>query len=48
MKMKATRTVWYLSYGWRYKDAQPSDAALVIGRISGIAALVIGIVMLIV
>lgn len=42
------RTAWYLSYGWRYKDAQPSDAALVIGRISGIAALVIGVVMLIV
>ena len=20
-------TGWYLSYGWRYKDAEPSDAA---------------------
>lgn len=21
-------TGWHLSYGWRYKDAEPSDAAL--------------------
>ena len=34
---------WYLSYGWRFKDAEPSDAALIFGRISGAVVLVIGI-----
>ena len=38
---------WYLRYGWRYKDAEPSDAALILARIGGIIAVVIGIVLLI-
>ena len=38
------RTGWYLSYGWRFKNAEPSDAALIFGRISGAVVLVIGIV----
>lgn len=37
-------TGWYLSHGWKYKDAEPSDAALTTGRISGIAAIIIGII----
>lgn len=38
------RTGWYLSYGWRYKDAEPSDAALAAGRLGGVACIVIGII----
>lgn len=37
-------TGWHLSYGWRYKDAEPSDAALTSGHIGGVVAIVIGII----
>ena len=39
---------WYLSHGWRYKDAEPSDAALGFTRFSGIAAIIVGIILLLV
>lgn len=39
-------TSWYLKYGWRYKDAEPSEAAIVFGRIGGVVAILIGIVLL--
>lgn len=38
---------WYLSYGWRFKDAEPSDAALVLQRISGVIAVIVGLILLI-
>lgn len=41
----APDAAWYLSRGWQYKDAEPSDAALVVTRIGGVA-IVIGIVLL--
>lgn len=37
---------WYLGYGWRYKNAEPSDAALVFARIGGGIAVIAGIVLL--
>lgn len=39
-------TAWYLSYGWRYKNAEPSDAALAFGRIGGVLAVLVGILCL--
>lgn len=39
----APHAAWYLSYGWRFKDAEPSDAALIISRISGVAVAVFGL-----
>ena len=36
-------TAWYLSHGWLYRDAEPSAAALVVGRISGVIALVLAV-----
>ena len=39
----APHSAWYLSYGWRYRDAEPSEAALIISRISGIAVILFGI-----
>lgn len=41
-------TAWYLSHGWHYKDAEPSEASLTWNRISGaicIALAVLAILM---
>lgn len=40
------QAAWYCSYGWRYRDAEPSEAALLVCRGTGVLALVIGIVMI--
>lgn len=40
------RSAWYLSYGWVYKGAEPSDAALVIARISGVVLLIFALIIL--
>ena len=45
--LAAPKASWYLSYGWRFKDAEPSDAAITISRIGGGIAVVIGVIMLI-
>ncbi|HAS73567.1 MAG TPA: hypothetical protein DCS67_05430 [Clostridiales bacterium UBA8960] len=37
---------WFLSYGWRYKDVNPSEVALVIHRFSGVIAIIIGIMII--
>lgn len=37
---------WYLGYGWRFKDAEPSDAALVYARIGGGVAIAVGLILL--
>lgn len=33
--MLAPETAWYLEYGWRFKNAEPSDLALNVCRVSG-------------
>ena len=38
------RSGWYLSYGWRYKDAEPGDAALLMQRLGGVFVLVVAVV----
>lgn len=45
--LAAPKASWYLSYGWRFKDAEPSDAAITLSRIGGGIAIVIGVIMLI-
>ena len=45
--LAAPKASWYLSYGWRFKDAEPSDAAITLSRIGGGIAVVIGVIMLI-
>lgn len=37
-------TGWHLGHGWQFKDAEPSDAALTWGRISGVLAIIFGII----
>jgi len=39
-------TAWYLEYGWRYKNAEPSDAALVLNRLGGIAAIIVAVIII--
>ena len=36
-------TGWYLSHGWQYRDAEPSDGALLWGRVGGVIAILLGI-----
>ena len=38
----APRSIWYISVGWRLKDAEPSETTLRVERISGGVAAVIG------
>lgn len=40
------RASWYLGYGWRYKDAEPSDAALIFARVGGVIVIVVGIILM--
>lgn len=37
---------WKMSYGWRFKDAEPSNAALAFEKAGGILALFVGGIML--
>lgn len=46
-QLVSPQTAWYLSYGWRYKDAEPSDIALVMERVGGVVAIIVGIIILI-
>ncbi len=34
---------WHISEGWKFRDAEPSDAALLWTRISGIFCIVVGL-----
>jgi hypothetical protein len=45
--LAAPRAAWYAEWGWRIKDAEPSDRALVAHRISGVFALVVAVLMLV-
>ena len=37
-------SLWYLGYGWRYRNAEPSDAALIVERLSGVLCIVVGLI----
>lgn len=41
------QATWYLDVGWKVKDAEPSKAALIWGRVVGVALLIIAAVMMI-
>lgn len=44
----APETSWYLSRGWQYKNAEPSDAALLFTRAGGVIALAAAAIMIII
>lgn len=35
-------TAWYLSEGWRFRDAEPSDHVLVYIRVAGVVEILVG------
>ena len=37
---------WFINHGWKYKDAEPSDLALGLGRVGGALVAIIGLIML--
>ncbi|MEF3306738.1 DUF6199 family natural product biosynthesis protein [Paenibacillus sp. GYB003] len=41
------RTAWFWNVGWQFKNAEPSEAALLMGRIGGLLAIGIGIFLLV-
>lgn len=38
------RSAWYISYGWRYKNAEPSETAITFERIGGVIAIIIAFI----
>lgn len=40
--------IWFLNWGWRYKNAEPSDFALGLYRVGGIIAVIVGLVLIII
>lgn len=43
VNIASPETAWYLSDGWKYKDAEPTDEALLLTRVGGGAAILIGL-----
>jgi hypothetical protein len=42
------RAMWWLSEGWKFKNAEPSGCALVAMRVGGLLGLIAGIALLII
>ncbi len=45
VSLLSTRTMWYLRTGWKFRDAEPSDLALVMERVVGVVLLVLAAVL---
>jgi len=41
------QSAWYMSIGWKFRDAEPSDAALAMHRITGVIGVIIGIILIV-
>ncbi|REK75000.1 DUF6199 family natural product biosynthesis protein [Paenibacillus paeoniae] len=41
------QSAWYMSIGWKIKDAEPSDAALTMHRITGIIGVIVGFILIV-
>ncbi len=39
-------TSWYLSHGWKYKNAEPSEAVLIVSRIAGGILVLAGVILI--
>jgi len=40
------KTHWFLSWGWRYKNSEPSNAALTVSAIMGVIIIIAGVILL--
>jgi hypothetical protein len=45
--VSSPRTAWYFGEGWKYKNVEPSDGALVMIRVGGVFGVIFGIVFII-
>lgn len=43
----APRAAWYIHYGWRFQDAEPSDVYLTFLRVTGVLAMIVGVILII-
>lgn len=39
-------SLWYLGHGWRYRNAEPSDAALFVERLGGALGIIVGLMLI--
>lgn len=39
----APRAAWYLEIGWKIKDSEPSDLAIILHRVMGLILIIIGL-----
>lgn len=46
LNIKYPRFFWFLSEGWKFRDAEPSDVAIFLGQAGGVVTIIIGIVLL--
>lgn len=37
------RAGWYMKYGWQFKNAEPSEAAMIMARVGGVIGVIIGL-----
>jgi uncharacterized membrane protein HdeD (DUF308 family) len=44
--MVKPRSVWYLEYGWKFKNAEPSDTALGANCLAGFVMVICGVILL--
>lgn len=40
------QAMWMLSDGWKFKDSEPSDAALIMHRLGGAVGIIVGLVVM--
>jgi len=40
------KTAWFWNIGWQFKNAEPSEAAVLMGRIGGMLAIGVGVILL--
>lgn len=40
LSLLAPREMWHLTKGWQFKDAEPSDAAVVYMRVAGVIEII--------
>lgn len=39
----APRAAWYLEIGWKIKDSEPRDLAIILHRVMGLILIIIGL-----
>jgi hypothetical protein len=44
--MVKPRSVWYMEYGWKFKNAEPSDMALGANCFAGLVIVICGVILL--